>query len=164
MLPSNRRQCNTLDHRACPEGRAVTRQYAVPAIGSLFNIAQSPKPAFAFFKQLFSDKKDRAAFAGGPSQGGNAPGRAATAGGGEAIAYLILQIQRPRALTRLNFSLTFRVFAWRRSYCCRSRRRDTDALFQKECSDNPNRFRNKTTSRLRLRFSIEGGYPEIEYD
>jgi hypothetical protein len=51
-----------------------------------------------------------------------------------------------------------------RSYCCRSRRRDTDALFQKECSDNPNRFRHKTTSRLRLRFSIEGGYPEIEYD
>src|SRR6202163_3872104 len=89
-------------------------------------------------------------------------GRAATAGSGVAIAYLILQIQRPRALTRLNFSLTFRVFAWRRSYCCRSRRRDTDALFQKECSDNPNRFRNKTTSRLRLRFSIEGGYPEIE--
>jgi hypothetical protein len=37
-------------------------------------------------------------------------------------------------------------------------------LFQKECSDNPNRFRNKTTSRFRLRFSIEGGYPEIEYD
>jgi hypothetical protein len=37
-------------------------------------------------------------------------------------------------------------------------------LFQKECSDNPNRFRHKTTSRLRLRFSIEGGYPEIEYD
>jgi hypothetical protein len=59
-----------------------------------------------------------------------------------------LQIQRPRALTRLNFSLTFRVFAWRRSYCCRSRRRDTDALFQKECSDNPNRFCYKTTSRL----------------
>jgi hypothetical protein len=39
-----------------------------------------------------------------------------------------------------------------------------DSLFQKECSGNPNRFRNKTTSRLRLRFSNEGGYPEIEYD
>src|ERR1700722_2570696 len=36
-------------------------------------------------------------------------GRAATAGGGVAIAYLILQIQRPRALTRLNFPLAFRV-------------------------------------------------------
>jgi hypothetical protein len=118
-----------------------------------------------FSSNLFSKKKDRAAFAGGPSQGGNAPGKGSdSGGGGVAIAYLILQIQRPRALTRLNFSLTFRVFAWRRSYCCRSRRRDTDALFQKECSDNPNRFRNKTTSRLRLRFSIEGGYPEIEYD
>jgi hypothetical protein len=31
MLPSNRRQCNTLDHRACPEGRAAMRRYAVPA-------------------------------------------------------------------------------------------------------------------------------------
>src|ERR1700680_776868 len=58
MFPSNRRQCNTLDHRACPEGRAVTRQYAVPAIGSLFNIAQSPKPAFAFFEAIcFSIKR-----------------------------------------------------------------------------------------------------------
>jgi hypothetical protein len=74
MLPSNRRQCNTLDHRACPEGRAVMRQYAIPAIGSLFNIAQSPKAAFTFSNNLFSKKKDRAAFAGGPSQGGNAPG------------------------------------------------------------------------------------------
>jgi len=37
-------------------------------------------------------------------------------------------------------------------------------LFQKECSDNLNRFRNETTSRFRLRFSIEGGDPEIEYD
>jgi hypothetical protein len=49
MLPSNRRQCNTIDHRASPEGRAAMRQYAVPAIGSLFNIAQSSKAAFAFF-------------------------------------------------------------------------------------------------------------------
>jgi hypothetical protein len=49
MLPSNRRQCNTLDHRAYPEGRAVTRQYAVPATCSLFNIAQSLKLAFVFF-------------------------------------------------------------------------------------------------------------------
>src|ERR1700722_4767147 len=64
------------------EGRAVTPQYAIPAIGSLFNIAQSPKPALAFSSNLLPKKKDRAAFAGGPSQGGNALGRAATAGGG----------------------------------------------------------------------------------
>src|ERR1700733_15172630 len=101
MLPSNRPQCNTLDPRACPESRAAMLQYAVPAIGSLFNIAQFPKPAFAFSSNLFSKKKDRAAFAGGPSQGGTPRGRAATAGGGVAIAYLILQIQRLRALTRL---------------------------------------------------------------
>jgi hypothetical protein len=81
-----------------------------------------------------------------------------------AIAYPILQIERSRVLTRLNFLITFRVLSGDRSYCCRSNRRDTDTLFQKECSDNPNRFRNKTTSCLRLRFFIEGGYPEIEYD
>src|ERR1700682_4749688 len=165
MLPSNRRQCNTLDHRACPEGRAVTRQYAVSTIGSLFNIAQSPKTAFAFFLAICFPRKKTARRSPAVQLREERPrGRAATAGGGIAIAYLILQIQRPRALTRLNFPLTFRVFSWRRSYCCRSRRRDTDALFQKECSDNPNRFRNKTTSRFRLRFSIEGRDPEIEYD
>lgn len=37
-------------------------------------------------------------------------------------------------------------------------------LFQKECSGNANGVRNNTTSRLRLRFSIEGVYPEIECD
>jgi hypothetical protein len=81
MLPSNRPQCNTLDHRACPESRAAMLQYAVPAIGSLFNITQSPKAAFAFSSNLFSKKKDRAAFAGGPSQGGNAPGKGSDSGG-----------------------------------------------------------------------------------
>jgi hypothetical protein len=164
MVPSNRRQCNTLDHRECHEGRAVTRQYAVPAMACCSILLNLRNLLSLFPGNLFSKKKDRAAFAGGPSQGGNAPAKGSDSGGGVAIAYLILQIQRPRALTSLNFSLTFRVFAWRHSYCCRSRRRDTDALFQKECSDNPNRFRNKTTSHLRLRFSIEGGYPEIEYD
>jgi hypothetical protein len=75
MPPSNRRQWNTLDHSACPEGRAVTRQYAVPAIGSLFKIAQSRNLLSLFSSNLFSKKKDRTAFAGGPSQGGNAPGK-----------------------------------------------------------------------------------------
>jgi hypothetical protein len=39
-----------------------------------------------------------------------------------------------------------------------------DTLFQKESSGNPDCFRNKATSCLSLRFSIEGGYSEIEYD
>jgi hypothetical protein len=91
-------------------------------------------------------------------------GKGSDGGGRVAIAYPILQIERSRALTRLNFLLTFRVLSGDRSYCCRSRRRDTGTLFQKECSDNPNRFRNKTSSCLRLRVSIEGGYPEIEND
>ena len=51
------------------------RQYAVPAIASLFNIAQSPNLLPLFSSNLFSKKNDRAAFAGGPSQGGNAPGK-----------------------------------------------------------------------------------------
>lgn len=53
-----------------------------------------------------------------------------------AIAYPILQVERSRALTMLNFLLTFRVLSGDRSYCCRSRRRETDTLFQKECSGN----------------------------
>jgi hypothetical protein len=84
------------------------RQYAVPAIGSLFNIAQSPKPALAFSGNLFSKKKDRAAFAGGPSQGGNAPGRAATAGGsGHRVSYFTNR-KIPR-IDDAQFLLTFRV-------------------------------------------------------
>src|ERR1700722_14206194 len=39
------------------EGQAVTPQYAIPAIGSLFNIAQSPKPALAFSSNLLSKKR-----------------------------------------------------------------------------------------------------------
>ena len=74
MLPSNRRQCNTLDHRACPEGRAAMLRYTVPAIASLFNIAQSPLLSL-FSSNLFSKKKDRAAFAGGPSHGGPGKGK-----------------------------------------------------------------------------------------
>lgn len=46
-------------------------------------------------------KKDRAAFAGGPSQGGNALGRAATAGGYRSP--LIFRMEKPHALTDLNF-------------------------------------------------------------
>jgi hypothetical protein len=104
MLPSNRRQCNTLDHRACPEGRAVRRQYAFPAIGSLFNIAQSPEPAFAFFLAICFPIKRTARLSPAVQVREETPrGRAATAGGGVAVAYRILQIQRPRALTRLNF-------------------------------------------------------------
>jgi hypothetical protein len=61
-------------------------QYAIPAIGSLFNITQSPKAAFAFSSNLFSKKKDRAAFGGDPNQGGNAPGKGSDSGGGVAIA------------------------------------------------------------------------------
>jgi hypothetical protein len=158
MLPSNRRQCNTLDHRACPEGRAAMLHYAVPAIGSLFNIAQSPKPAFAFSSNLFSKKKDRAAFAGGPSQGGNAPGTGSDSGGWVAIAYLILQIQGPRALTRLNFMLTFRArpFVLLPITSAGHGHLVPQGMLR--------RFRNKTALRLRRRFSIEGGDPEIEYD
>jgi hypothetical protein len=43
------------------------------AIGSLFNINLRDVLSL-FSSNLFSKKKDRAAFAGGPSQGGNGPG------------------------------------------------------------------------------------------
>jgi len=34
-------------------------------------------------------------------------------------------------------------------------------LFQEECADNPDRLRDKTSLRLRLWFSGDGGYPEF---
>jgi hypothetical protein len=81
MLPSNRRQCDTIDHRACPEGPPAMLQYAVPAIGSLFNIAQSPKAAFTCFQQSVFQEKGPRGFRRRSKSGRKRPGgRAATAG------------------------------------------------------------------------------------
>ena len=79
------RQQLRLGHQASFEQASVQhsrspRQYAVPAIGSLFKIAQSPKISL-FLAICFPRKKDRAAFAGGPSQGGNALGKGSDSGG-----------------------------------------------------------------------------------
>jgi len=108
---------------------------------------------------LFSKKKDRAAFAGGPSQGGNAPGRAAAAGvNGLRVSYFANR-KIPR-IDEAQFSAHVSCFEWRPLPTTSA---DTNTLFQKVFSDNPGRFRNKKTSCLRLGFSIEAGYPEIEY-
>jgi hypothetical protein len=85
------------------------RQYAVPAIGSLFNIAQSPKPVLAFFKQLFSVKKDRAAFAGGPSRGGT-PGKGSDSGGWGSYRVAYFANQTVPRIDEAQFLLTFRFF------------------------------------------------------
>jgi hypothetical protein len=57
-------------------------------------------------RNSFHKKKDRAAIAGGPSQGRKRPGEGSDSGGG-AIACLILQIKKPGALMGLNFCLRF---------------------------------------------------------
>jgi hypothetical protein len=128
------------------------------------SILLNPKTRFCFSPVLFFPRKRTARLSPAVQVREETPrGRAATAGGGGvAIAYLILQIQKALRIDESQFFAD--VSRGDRSYCYRSRRRDTDTLFQTECSDNPNRFRNKTTLRLRLHFSIEGGYPEIEYD
>ena len=138
------------------------RQYAVPAIASLFNIAQSPNLLPLFSSNLFSKKNDRAAFAGGQSQGGNAPGKGSDSGGWG--SYRVSYFANPKTprIDEAQFSAhdsraTVRIVADQvggtRTPC--SRRNAPTTLIA---------FRNKTTSRLRLRFSIEGAYPEIEYD
>jgi hypothetical protein len=66
-------------------------------------------------------KKDRAAFAGGPSQGGNALGGQQQRG---AIADLVLQIKKPRALTGLN--LCSRFFCSRHIHAVDASYRDAD--------------------------------------
>jgi hypothetical protein len=116
MLASNRRQCNTLDHRACPEGRAAMLQCdSMPfRLSPRCSILLNLRTCFRFFLAICFPRKRTARLSPAVQVREETPwGRAATAGGGVAIAYLILQIQRPRALTRLNFLLTFRVFAWR---------------------------------------------------
>jgi hypothetical protein len=60
--------------------------------------------AQACFARNYSQKMDRAAFTGGPSQGGNARGRAAT-GGLSLVA--ILQMETSDALTNLNFDQAY---------------------------------------------------------
>jgi hypothetical protein len=110
MLPSNRRQYNTLDHRACPEGRAVTRQYAVPAIGSLFNIAQSPKPAFAFFKQSVFQEKGPRGFRRRSKSGRKRPGKGSDSGGRGSYRVAYLANQKASRIDEAQFPRTFRVF------------------------------------------------------
>src|SRR3984893_17128620 len=88
-------------------------------------------PAFFWFStesffvhqnpEIVLQKKDRAAFAGGPSQGGNALGGQQQRG---AIADLVLQIKKPRALTGLN--LCSRFFCSRYIHAVDASYRDAD--------------------------------------
>jgi hypothetical protein len=80
------RQYNTLDHRSCPEGRPVRRQYAVPAAGSLFNIAQSPKPIFRFFQATCLPTKRTARLSPAVQVREETPREGQRQRGGEAIA------------------------------------------------------------------------------
>src|SRR3981189_2453525 len=75
----------------------------------------------SFAKEDSFAKKDRAAFAGGPSQGGNALGGQQQRG---AIADLVLQIKKPRALTGLN--LCSRFFCSRYIHAVDASYRDAD--------------------------------------
>jgi hypothetical protein len=83
------------------------RTVVLPVAGSQFNIAQFtkailPKSSSAisrtYLQRKFAKKKDHAVFTGGPSQGGNARGRAAMG----TIASSILQTGELSALTNLN--------------------------------------------------------------
>jgi len=86
------------------------RQYAVPAIGSLFNIAQSPKPVLAFFKQLFSVKKGPRGFRRRSKSGRKRPGRAATAGGWGSYRVAYFANQTVPRIDEAQFLLTFLFF------------------------------------------------------
>jgi hypothetical protein len=86
------------------------RTVVLPVAGSQFNIAQFTKAILptsssaisrTYLQRKFAKKKDRAVFTGGPSQGGNARGRAAIVG---TIARSILQMEKSSALTNLNLS------------------------------------------------------------
>jgi hypothetical protein len=97
MLPSNRRQCNTLDHR-----EVMSMPFRLSACCS---ILLNPRNLLRVFPAICFSEKGPHGFRRRSKSGRKRPwGRAATAG--VAVAYLILQIQRPCALTRLNFPST----------------------------------------------------------
>ena len=85
------------------------RQYAVPAIRSLSNIAHLRNLVSPFSSNLFSKKNDRAAFAGGPSQGKNALGKGSDSGrwGSYRVSYFANQ-KAPR-VDRAQFLLAIHV-------------------------------------------------------
>ena len=95
-----------------PSGNATVCRSGYPLAVQYCSISET---CFRFFLAICFPRKRTARLSPAVQVREETPrGRAATAGvGGVAIAYLILQIQRPRALTRLNFPLTFRVFSWR---------------------------------------------------
>jgi hypothetical protein len=64
---------------------------------------------FGFFKQLFSVKKDRAAFAGGPSRGGT-PGKGSDSGGWGSYRVAYFANQTVPRIDEAQFLLTFRFF------------------------------------------------------
>jgi hypothetical protein len=86
--------------------RAGRQCYSMPSrLSARCSILLNLRNLLSFFSSnLLSKKKDRAAFAGGPSQGGNPRGRAATAGDGIAIAYLVLQIPKAPRIDEAQFS------------------------------------------------------------
>ena len=121
-------------------------------------------------RNLFT-KKDRAAFAGGPSQGRKRPGGQRQRGGYRLSGFAN---QKDPRIDEAQFLLTLLALALQISHrrrvgpcCCRSRRlrimplgltNTLAPLFQQEC------FSNKPALCFRLRFSSYGGYPKIEYD
>jgi hypothetical protein len=68
--------------RAEPSGNATVCRSGYRLAVQYCSISET---CFRFFSNPFSKKKDRAAFAGGPSQGGDAPGKGSD-GRGRAIA------------------------------------------------------------------------------
>src|ERR1700730_10507025 len=66
-----------------------------------------------FSSDLFSKKKDRAAFAGGPSQGGNAPGKGSDSGGWGSYRVAYFANQTVPRIDEAQFSAhVSRFFAW----------------------------------------------------
>ena len=111
-----------------PSGNATVCRSGYPLAVQYCSISET---CFRFFPAICFPRKRTARLSPAAQVREEMPrGRAATAGGGPS-RNPILQIERSRALTRLNFLLTFRVLSGDRSYCCRSRRRDTDTLFSR---------------------------------
>jgi hypothetical protein len=87
MLPSNRRQCNTLDHRACPEGRRQC--YSMPSrLSARCSILLNLRKLLSFFSAIRFPRKRTARLSPAVQVREETPrGRAATAGGSHRVSY-----------------------------------------------------------------------------
>jgi hypothetical protein len=120
MLLSNRRQCNTLDHR------------------EVMSMPLSPRNVLSRFSCNLFFRKRTARLSPAVQVREETPlGKGSDSGRSCRVSYFA----DPKALRIDEAQFSVHAFLCSGgSHCCRSCRRNADTLFEKECSDNPDRL------------------------